>query len=156
LKGFFHQGVMRLALGLLEDANCEHPDDFTSYVLGYHFTEGTAGSPSDPEGIYSVEFGFKVRMPNRKGRAVLQWLVDAGDVRSYVSCSSIEIVGDASAAQGKSSYTCNGHPLSLQLHDETPVLTEYFSHATSIQCLAASVLVDLKVFGKTALNSAMG
>ena len=80
LKGFFHQGVMRVSLCFYEDSACSSPSHFTSYVLGYHFSEGTSGDASAPEGIYSVVLGFKVRMPNRKGRAALQWLVDAEDV----------------------------------------------------------------------------
>ena len=46
-----------------EDADCSSPEHFTKYVLGYHFTEGTAGNASSPKGIYSVVMGFKVRMP---------------------------------------------------------------------------------------------
>ena len=141
------------------------------YILGYHFTEGTAGDASAPEGIYSVDFSFAVRLPQRRcgrrpvhpcrlaaraclalpsthaaslrvrasltdalglllrsGRVVLQWLVDAEDVRSYVSCTSVDIVGDSIGSVGDSigsvgasiddnekyddrRFTCNGHPL---------------------------------------------
>jgi len=123
LKGFFHQGVMRVSLCFYEDSACSSPSHFTSYVLGYHFSEGTSGDASAPEGIYSVVLGFKVRMPNRKGRAALQWLVDAEDVRSYVSCTTIEIIGATIESPQRSpssaplhgprtdSYACNGHPL---------------------------------------------
>lgn len=113
LKGFFHQGVMRVALCFTADADCSEPSHFERYVLGYHFTEGTAGDASAPEGIYSVELPFAVKLPRRSGHAVLQWLVDAEDVRSYVSCTSVELVGGAelSSAAVEYSYTCNGHPL---------------------------------------------
>ena len=77
---------------------------------------GTAGAASDPDGIYSVELPFRVRMPRRRGHAVLQWLVDAEDVRSYVSCATIELVGGgepthSAPAASDAVYTCNGHPL---------------------------------------------
>merc|ERR1711933_383363 len=66
-----------------------------------------AGAGSD---IYSVDMPFKVTLPNRNGRAVLQWLVDAEDVRSYVSCADVELSG-ASEMQISLPYVCNGHPL---------------------------------------------
>ena len=122
LHGFFHQGVMRLSLCYLADSTCSSSEHFTSYVLGYHFTEGTAGDQSAPGGIYSVSLGFKVRLPLRSGSAVLQWLVDAEDVRSYVSCSTIEITGGHAARAGQPSYTCNGHPLCNCTTNRPPAL----------------------------------
>jgi hypothetical protein len=52
---------MRVSLCYEEDSDCSKPVDFTKYVLGYHFTEGTAGNESAPEGIYSVVMAFTVR-----------------------------------------------------------------------------------------------
>merc|ERR1711881_625928 len=89
-----------------EDSSCNHPSDFDKYILGFTFTEGTAGQTD----LYTPEMPFKVMLPNRNGKAVMQWLVDAEDVRSYVSCSDVELAGamlDATEDQ----YTCNGHPL---------------------------------------------
>jgi len=107
VHGFFHQGVMRVAICYLEDSDCMSPANFNQYILGYHFTEGTAGVGSD---IYSVDMPFKVTLPNRNGKAVLQWLVDAEDVRSYVSCADVELSG-ADEKLASSAYVCNGHPL---------------------------------------------
>ena len=50
---------MRMAVCYEADSDCSAPGDFTKYVLGYHFTEGTAGNASAPEGIYSVVMPFK-------------------------------------------------------------------------------------------------
>lgn len=108
VHGFFHQGVMRVALCFLEDSDCMSPPDFDRYVLGYHFTEGAAGHGDD---IYTVDMPFNVKLPNRNGRAVMQWLVDAEDVRSYVSCSDVELSGATSIGNTADEYTCNGHPL---------------------------------------------
>jgi hypothetical protein len=105
LHGFFHQGVMRMALCFHDEADCQKMSSYNKYILGYHFTEGTAGV-SD---IYDVDLPFKVKLPNRNGKAVVQWLVDAEDVRSYVSCSDIELTG--ASLTGADTYTCNGHPL---------------------------------------------
>lgn len=105
LHGFFHQGVMRASLCFRGEADCQKMESYGKYVLGYHFTEGTAGRGDD---IYDVDLTFTVKVPRKNGRAVLQWLVDAEDVRSYVSCSDVEIVG---AKENEDSYTCNGHPL---------------------------------------------
>lgn len=107
VHGFFHPGVMRVSLCFLEDSDCMSPVDFDKYVLGFHFTEGTAGTGSD---IYTVDMPFEVKLPNRNGKAVVQWLVDAEDVRSYVSCADVEIVGAANS-ESSSDYVCNGHPL---------------------------------------------
>lgn len=107
VHGFFHEGVMRAALCFREDSDCMSPSDFDHYVLGFHFTEGAAGTGSD---IYTVDMPFKVKLPNRNGKAVLQWLVDAEDVRSYVSCADINLVG-ASGDASPDEYVCNGHPL---------------------------------------------
>merc|ERR1719454_2703587 len=79
---------------------------YNRYILGYHFTEGTARISN----IYDVELPFQVKLPNKNGKAVLQFLVDAEDVRSYVSCSDIELTG-ASSLSMSDAYTCNGHPL---------------------------------------------
>lgn len=107
MKGFFHEGVSRVALCFRDDSDCNAPGDFMKYVLGYHFTEGTAGSGD----IYSVDMPFKVTLPYRNGKAVVQWLVDAEDVRSYVSCSDIEVSGAEMTGLASSEYVCNGHPL---------------------------------------------
>jgi tRNA A37 threonylcarbamoyltransferase TsaD len=40
-------------------------------------------------------------MPRRTGKAVLQWLVDAEDVRSYVSCSSVVLASGGVVAVGE-------------------------------------------------------
>lgn len=106
LQGFFHEGVMRAALCFHDDGDCNKPSSFDHYVLGYHFTEGTAGAGSD---IYGVELNMKVKLPNRNGRAVIQWLVDAEDVRSYVSCSDVMLSG--ATVDAFDEYVCNGHPL---------------------------------------------
>jgi hypothetical protein len=106
LHGFFHEGVMRIALCFPDKMDCQKMSSYNKYVLGYHFTEGTAGL----DDIYNVDLPFKVKLPQRNGKAIVQWLVDAEDVRSYVSCSDIELVGatqDATSDQ----YMCNGHPL---------------------------------------------
>ena len=167
LKGFFHQGVNRVSLCYLDDASsdCSSPSGFESYVLGFHFTEGTAGDESDPEGIYSVSLGFEVTMPRRTGRAVLQWLVDAEDVRSYVSCHVVEIVGarehgveivggGASGAEATPApetarakaehapseyYTCNGHPLCNCTTSRAPVAGGVALGLTCPQGVAPSV-----------------
>merc|ERR1719361_3199167 len=107
LRGFFHQGVMRVALCFRDEDDCQLQSSYNKYVLGYHFTEGTRGNGGD---IYDVTLPFNVKLPNRNGRAVLQWLVDAEDVRSYVSCADVELSA-ASETQASSSYVCNGHPL---------------------------------------------
>ena len=52
VKGFFHQGVMRMALCYTADHDCSAPEHFNTYILGYHFTEGTATNASSPDGIY--------------------------------------------------------------------------------------------------------
>lgn len=104
LKGFFHEGVMRISICFRDEMDCQQMSSYNKYVLGYHFTEGTAGISN----IYDVELPFQVKLPNRNGKAVLQFLVDAEDVRSYVSCSDIELTG---ALQTSDEYTCNGHPL---------------------------------------------
>merc|ERR1711957_320775 len=106
VHGFFHQGVNRMALCFKEDSTCNHPSDFENYILGFHFTEGAAGL----DDLYTVDMPFKVTLPNRNGKAVMQWLVDAEDVRSYVSCSDVELSGAAETPQS-SAYVCNGHPL---------------------------------------------
>jgi len=106
LRGFFHEGVMRVALCFRDEDDCQLQSSYNKYVLGYHFTEGTAGNGAD---IYDVELPFNVKFPNRNGLAVLQWLVDAEDVRSYVSCSDIELTGASSSSIDQ--YVCNGHPL---------------------------------------------
>merc|ERR1712070_889345 len=106
VHGFFHQGVNRMAMCFKEDSSCNHPHDFDKYILGFHFTEGTAGL----DDIYTVDMPFKVKLPNRNGKAVLQWLVDAEDVRSYVSCADVDLVG-ASGDASPDEYICNGHPL---------------------------------------------
>lgn len=54
---------------------------------------------------------FTVKLPNRNGEAVLQWLVDAEDVRSYVSCSDVELTGASVEGDHSNAYICNGHPL---------------------------------------------
>lgn len=97
---------MRLALCFRDESDCQLQASYNKYILGYHFTEGTAGNGAD---IYDVDLYFKVKFPNKNGRAVLQWLVDAEDVRSYVSCSDIELTGATS--NSVDSYVCNGHPL---------------------------------------------
>ena len=101
LRGFFHQGVMRFALCFKDDApgGCNAMTDYTTYVLGYHFTEGTAGEdPESPDAdIYSTVLRTRLALPARNGRAVLQWLVDAEDVRSYVSCADVELRAAAAA-----------------------------------------------------------
>lgn len=107
VHGFFHEGVMRVALCFQDDSDCMSPSDFDHYVLGFHFTEGAAGTGSD---IYAVDMPFKVKLPNRNGKAVVQWLVDAEDVRSYVSCADVELVG-ADDIMSTDDYVCNGHPL---------------------------------------------
>jgi hypothetical protein len=113
---FFHQGVNRMAMCFKEDSSCNHPQDFDKYILGFHFTEGTAGL-SD---IYTVDMPFKVMLPNRNGKAVMQWLVDAEDVRSYVSCSDVELTGATSEGLAADVYTCNGHPLCNCTTDMAP------------------------------------
>lgn len=107
VHGFIHEGVMRMALCFKEDSDCMSPSDFDHYVLGFHFTEGAAGTGSD---IYTVDLPFNVKLPNRNGNAVVQLLVDAEDVRSYVSCADVELSG-ADASMPSDSYVCNGHPL---------------------------------------------
>jgi hypothetical protein len=54
VKGFFHQGVMRMSLCYTDSSDCSSPEDFNTFVLGYHFTEGTATNASSPDGIYGV------------------------------------------------------------------------------------------------------
>lgn len=107
VHGFFHQGVNRMALCFKDDSSCNHPSDFEKYILGFHFTEGAAGV----DDLYTVDMPFKVTLPNRNGKAVMQWLVDAEDVRSYVSCSDVELTGASSSGPASDVYTCNGHPL---------------------------------------------
>lgn len=108
---FFHQGVNRVAMCFHEDSDCTKPEDYNKYILGYHFTEGAAGDESAPEGIYACDMPIKVKLPNRDGRAVFQWLVDAEDVRSYVSCSDVVLRGASPDGPPGDAYTCNGHPL---------------------------------------------
>merc|ERR1712176_1200825 len=96
----------RISMCFRDEMDCQQMSSYNKYVLGYHFTEGTAGISN----IYDVELPFQVKLPNRNGKAVLQFLVDAEDVRSYVSCSDIELSG-ASSPEMVDEYTCNGHPL---------------------------------------------
>eukprot|EP00164_Ancoracysta_twista_P001415 GFYU01001845.1.p1 GENE.GFYU01001845.1~~GFYU01001845.1.p1 ORF type:complete len:354 (-),score=116.53 GFYU01001845.1:51-1112(-) len=101
--GFFHPGVLRLAVCY---ENCNDMASFEDNILGYWFMEGTSGPQSD---IYSAQVSVKAKMPNRNSeRAVLQWLVDADDVRSYVSCADIAITGGTDS--GDIEVECNGHP----------------------------------------------
>merc|ERR1719428_1373000 len=137
VHGFFHQGVMRAALCFREDSDCMSPSDFDHYVLGFHFTEGTAGAGSD---IYTVDMPFKVKLPNRNGKAVLQWLVDAEDVRSYVSCSDVELTGASSDGPAADVYTCNGHPLCNCSTDLAPTQGVVGLNGTCPRGTAASVL----------------
>jgi hypothetical protein len=118
VHGFFHQGVSRMALCFKEDSSCNHPQDFDKYVLGFHFTEGTAGV----DYLYTVDMPFKVTLPNRNGKAVMQWLVDVEDVRAYVSCSDVELTGAAADGPAADVYTCNGHPLCNCNTDTEPTL----------------------------------
>lgn len=145
VKGFFHQGVMRMALCYTDDSDCSAPEDFSKYILGYHFTEGTASNASSPLGIYDVVLPFKVRMPRRAGHAVLQWLVAAEDVRAYVSCSTIELTGanHAPAVGGvppTAEWTCNGHPLCNCTTHDAPVAGSVGLGMTCPQGTAASVI----------------
>merc|ERR1712167_431458 len=61
LKGFFHQGVMRISVCFHEEMDCQNMSSYNKYVLGYHFTEGTAGISN----IYDVELPFQVKLPDR-------------------------------------------------------------------------------------------
>lgn len=135
VSGFFHPGVMRVAMCYRDDSPCQAPGDF-DYVLGYHFTEGTAGDDDAPKGIYSVVMPFRVRVPGRGGRAVLQWTVDAEDVRSYVSCSDVEVTGGSAAGR---EYTCNGHPLCNCTTSAAPAAGGVGLGATCPQGVAPSV-----------------
>ena len=80
-------------------------------------------------------------MPNRPGKAVLQWLVDAEDVRSYVSCSSIEISGTGAGADADA-WTCNGHPLCNCTTHAAPTNESVGIGRVCPQGTAASVSVD--------------
>jgi hypothetical protein len=147
VKGFFHQGVMRMSLCYMDDSDCSSPEHFNTYVLGYHFTEGTATNASSPDGIYGVVMPFNVRMPRRTGRAVLQWLVAAEDVRAYVSCSTVEIVAADGATSSaatptvgtETAWTCNGHPLCNCTTHEAPTSGAVGLGLTCPQGIAASV-----------------
>ena len=64
--------------------------------------------------IYDAVLTTKLMMPNRAGRAVLQWQTDTEDVRSYVSCSDIVIKENPHgplAHLPPDVSLCNGHPL---------------------------------------------
>jgi len=100
--GFQHPGVMRLAICY---DNCQEMSSYEDYILGYWFREGTAGPNSN---IYGSFVNVTVRMPNKNcDNCILQMLMDADDVRSYVNCADISITG----ASGDDSLTwCNGHP----------------------------------------------
>lgn len=136
LHGFFHEGVNRIAMCFRDDHDCNSPSDFNDYILGFHFTEGTAGVGSD---IYTVDMPFSVKLPNRNGRAVLQWLVDAEDVRSYVSCSDVELNGATSSGPPSSAYVCNGHPLCNCTTGDVPVAGNVGIGQTCPQGTAPSV-----------------
>lgn len=84
-------------------------------VRSNRLTTSISWDTTSPKGqrdgdIYDVSLPFNVKLPNRNGRVVLQFLVDGEDVRSYVSCSDIELTG-ATSPISKDKYTCNGHPL---------------------------------------------
>merc|ERR1711957_435963 len=83
VHGFFHEGVMRVALCYHEDSDCMSPTDFNQYILGYHFTEGTAGAGSD---IYSVDMPFKVTLPNRNGHPLCNCTSSTEGVRLGGAC----------------------------------------------------------------------
>jgi hypothetical protein len=145
VKGFFHQGVMRMSLCYTDSSDCSSPEDFNTFVLGYHFTEGTATNASSPDGIYGVVMPFNVRMPRKTGHAVLQWLVAAEDVRAYVSCSTVEIVAADGGAQEPSAataaaWTCNGHPLCNCTTHAAPTFGSVGLGLTCPQGTAASVV----------------
>ena len=144
VKGFFHQGVMRMALCYTDDSDCSSPEHFNTFVLGYHFTEGTATNASSPDGIYGVVMPFHVRMPRRTGHAVLQWLVAAEDVRAYVSCSTVEIVAAHGALPTTvgtdTAWTCNGHPLCNCTTHGAPTAGRVGLGLTCPQGVAASVV----------------
>merc|ERR1712048_115621 len=109
---------MRISICFRDEMDCQQMSSYNKYVLGYHFTEGTAGISN----IYDVELPFEVKLPNRNGKAIVQFLVDAEDVRSYVSCSDIELVGAIQNQDAMSDqYTCNGHPLCNCTLSETKV-----------------------------------
>lgn len=137
LKGFFHQGVMRVSLCFYEDSACSSPSHFTSYVLGYHFSEGTSGDASAPEGIYSVVLGFKVRMPNRKGRAALQWLVDAEDVRSKGLGASPLFDPTSRAPRSRSSVRPSNRPSAARARLRCMLRGRTRMHATGTLCATA-------------------
>lgn len=135
VHGFFHQGVNRMALCFKEDSTCNHPSDFENYILGFHFTEGAAGL----DNLYTVDMPFKVTLPNRNGKAVMQWLVDAEDVRSYVSCSDVELTGATSDGPAADVYTCNGHPLCNCNTNAAPILGAVGLNGTCPRGTKASV-----------------
>lgn len=106
INGFFHEGVVRVAV-CFDD--CNKLESFENNILGYWFMEGVAGcDPNDPKGnIYAGDLSLTVTMPNKNGKAILQFLMDAEDVRSYVTCSDIQLAG---ATQADAPVKCNGHP----------------------------------------------
>mmetsp|Transcript_6080 Transcript_6080/g.22300 ORF Transcript_6080/g.22300 Transcript_6080/m.22300 type:complete len:412 (+) Transcript_6080:52-1287(+) len=116
LNDFFHQALMRFAICYKEDYTCNEQHHFHDYILGYHFNEGTMGCADAYNNtcVYSAVMKTRLMMPNRAGRAVLQWHTDTEDARSYVSCSDIIVTENPS---GKNAHLppdvslCNGHPL---------------------------------------------
>jgi hypothetical protein len=88
---------------------------------------------------------FKVKMPQRAGKAVLQWLVAAEDVRAYVSCSTIELTGKGSPSPApvpaaSAQWSCNGHPLCNCTTHAAPVAGAVGLGMTCPQGTAASVV----------------
>jgi hypothetical protein len=105
LKGFFHPGALRVAVCY---ENCNLRTSFEDYILGYWFMEGTK-SP-DPN-IYEVLVNITTTLPERDcDRCVLQVLFDTEDLRSYVSCSDIQVYGAQERDVNEVFATCNGHP----------------------------------------------
>lgn len=105
-RGFAHPGTMRVALCYQEESDCNKYESYEKYILGYWFTEGWDMGGTFPD--YEGEVTTRVRLPNKNGRAVLQWMSDADDGRSYVSCSDLLIQG---AQEEEGCFVqCNGHP----------------------------------------------
>eukprot|EP00128_Syssomonas_multiformis_P011178 Colp12_sorted_trinity150504_noHs@26625 len=107
IKGFFHQGVVRVAI-CYNLTECNNARGYEDYILGYWYMLGVMTTST--QDIYSLEFKIKVKIPNRNcDRCVLQVLFDSSDNRAYVNCLDVKISGATS--NNDMSVTCNGHPL---------------------------------------------
>jgi len=102
ITGSFHPGTIRVAICY---DSCDRLDQFEKYILGYWWVEGF---------INQHTLTVNVELPLRPcDRCVLQYLHEAADARSYVTCADVMLSPSAPTVPVYSAgqHNCNGHPL---------------------------------------------